>query len=410
MTRPTGPRSWTQAVVALAIVVHGSFLVSLHTRTLNPLFNDAYNRPGPGADFFAIYHAGRQIVSGGDPYVDDESPRVTPPFAPFRYPPGVAMTLGVAVQTLPPWTAYVGWIVLLEATLLACLLATRRLIATARHRDLLTAGWLAFTPLYLELWMGQFTLITAALVLFAYLAWRAGRPIAGAGLWATGVALKLFPLALVPMLLRRRRIGAVLAGAIALVLALAWFAWHPEAGRLFYRLNVSEVDLRSFHAGNFGLQAFVHDAIAITGPISADVWRWIAMASTLVVVTTATLAMTWRRDADERVSIAIALLLLPLVSKHVWEHHYVVVLPALTLLVAAWADRPERLGALAVVYLLLWLPSPLLLLQHGGPDWYPERAWTPTTRAVYHALKPMTVLALFAGCVRAQLTDRQRDS
>ena len=79
-------------------------------------------------------------------------------------------------------------------------------------------------------------------------------------------------------------------------------------------------------------------------------------------------------------------------------------LPALVLLTAAWADQPKRLRFLVVVYALLWLPSALVFLQGGAPTWYPELQWSQGAIAAYHALKPLTLLALFVYCVRAQLT------
>jgi hypothetical protein len=392
------------ALLSAAAAVHLTFLVSLHTGWLNPLFNDAYNRPGPGVDLFAVYHAGRQVVTDRDPYLMDEEPRVTPHYSPFRYPPAVALTIGVAVSGLKPWPTYIAWLVVLELVLAANLLLMRKLVHDELHRDVLAAGFLAFTPLYLELWMGQFTLATATLVMFAFYAWERGRARLGAGLWAGAAAIKLFPLALVPLLLRRRRYLAVVVGGAVLGASLSWFLWHGDDWEIFYRLNFTEVDFRTYHAGNFGLQAWVYETLSLFHSPTEPQWRAIASLMSLALVAATTLAMVRHRDADARVSVAIALILLPLLSKHVWEHHYVLVLPALVLLTAAWADQPKRLRLLVVVYALLWLPSALVFLQSGAPTWYPELQWSQGAVAAYHALKPLTLLALFVYCVRAQLT------
>jgi hypothetical protein len=406
MVAAKGRPRWAWVVLALALAIHATFLLSLSTRTLNRLFNDTYNRPGPSADFFSVYHAGRQIVTGRDPYLPDESPRVTPPFAPYRYPPVVALTVGVVVAQVDPWSAYTGWILVLELVLVTNLVLLRRMIHVPLHRDLLCAAWLSFPPLYVELWMGQWTLATGSLVFWAYLAWQAKRDRLATGLWSAASVIKLFPLALMPLLLRQRRVVAVGVGLGALGLSLVWFVWHADDFTIFIRLNFTEVDLRSFHAGNFGLQAFLYHAISVAEPLSAAAWRPIATAVTIALLLVTTVAMTRRADADPRVSMAMALLLLPLVSKHAWEHHYVLVLPALTLLVAAWASAPDRLGGLCVAFALLWLPSPLILLESGDPTWYPDDAWSPLTRAIYHAVKPLTVLGLFLVCARQQLERR----
>jgi len=391
------------AMLGVAAAIHLTFLVSLNTGWLNPLFNDAYNRPGPGVDFFAIYHAGRQVVTDGDPYAMDEKPRVTPHYSPFRYPPAVALTIGVAVSGLKPWPTYIAWLVLLELILAANLLLMRKLVHDELHRDVLTAGFLGFTPLYLELWMGQFTLATATLVMFAFYAWERGKHRLGAGLWAGAAVIKLFPLALVPLLVRQRRFFTVAVGGAVFGASLVWFFWHPDAWEVFYRLNFTEVDFKTYHAGNFGLQAWAYETLRLFHSPTEAQWRPIASLMSLSLVAATTAAMVRHRHADARVSVAIALILLPLLSKHVWEHHYILVLPAFVLLTAAWADQPRRLRVLVAVYGLLWLPSALVFLQDGGPTWYPELQWSQGAIAAHHALKPLTLLALFVYCVRAQL-------
>jgi hypothetical protein len=100
------------------------------------------------------------------------------------------------------------------------------------------------------------------------------------------------------------------------------------------------------------------------------------------------------------VSIALSLLLLPLFYKDVWEHHYVVMLPALTLLLWAW---PQRWKTITIAYLVFALPSPLIWMQGGPATWDPSKEWTAVARVFYHAPKPLMALALFGICFRAQL-------
>lgn len=392
---PSRPRPWlTTAALAAAIVVHLLLLAHLAwpREPVKRLFNDEYNRPGPGADFFAVYHSGRQALTGRNPYAPDEQPRVTPEFAPFRYPPGVAYTIGVGFAWAKPWMAYTAWIVILEALLVLDLLLLRRLIDDPRTRTLTAAGWLVFTPLHLELWMGQFTFATASLVFIAAILWRDASKRArrlAAGLWAVAVAVKLYPLALVPHLVRERRYGAIAAGMALLAAALAWLAWNPADAEYFWRLNVTESDPGSFHAGNHGLPAFLAAAGA---PV------WMLRAVPLAILAVAAAAML-RREADARVSVAVALLLLPLVSRHAWEHHYVVALPAMTLLLAAWPTRSRRRLIVIGAWIVLAAPTLLILLQSGGPDWHPEAAWSAGERLLYHAPKPLTSLMLLIACV-----------
>ncbi|MCA9679139.1 MAG: DUF2029 domain-containing protein, partial [Myxococcales bacterium] len=209
-------------VLAVAIVVHLGLGAALATGGLRPFYNDIRNRPGPAADFFAVYHAGRQVWTGRSPYARAERPAITPShFAPFRYPPGVAWTLGAAVAKTRPWIAYGAWLVIVEGLLVVGVIRLRELVDDPRRLAWLRAAWLAFPPFFLELWMGQFTFVAAMLTFFAVLAWRRGRARRGAVAWAAACVLKLFPLALVPALALRRRAGALALMTIALAAALA---------------------------------------------------------------------------------------------------------------------------------------------------------------------------------------------
>lgn len=377
-------------------------LASLETRWLGPLFADTRNRPGPAGDFFAVYHAGRQIITGLSPYAKPETPKVTPPFAPFRYPPGVAFVLGVPLTILPPWIAYVFWIAVLESLLVLALILARRRFEDHRMADLVSAAWLLFTPYFLELWMGQFTFFAAVLTFLALEAWDRRRSRVGDLLWSAASALKIFPLALAPAVLKARRLRALVTCALVLALALVWFLWHPNDWREFSRLNGSEPDLRSFHAGNLGLQAFAYRLVAVSyRPLQAAEWRWVALAMTIGLAGITAAAALLPRRPDARVTAALALLLLPLVSKHAWEHHYVVALPAMTLLAIAWQGSRQHLFVLAVCYLVICLPTPIVFWQDKPSMWDPEVAWPPMQRAAYHAGKPLAALALFATAASA---------
>ena len=63
---------------------------------------DAVHWPGPGADFFALYHAGVQVRRGLSPYDQQEDPRATPYFFRYIYSPLLAETLGRLVTLFRP--------------------------------------------------------------------------------------------------------------------------------------------------------------------------------------------------------------------------------------------------------------------------------------------------------------------
>jgi len=55
-------------LLALGILLHLAFLVSLGSGALNALFIDASHRFGPGCDFFSIYAAGVKARLGESVY------------------------------------------------------------------------------------------------------------------------------------------------------------------------------------------------------------------------------------------------------------------------------------------------------------------------------------------------------
>jgi hypothetical protein len=285
-------------------------------------------------------------------------------------------------------------LVCLELVLLLDLWLLRFVIRSPTSRQWVRAAWLLFTPLYLEFWMGQFTLVTASLLMWCVLAWEAGRRSAAALLWGAASLLKLLGFALVPWLVRRRQ---SLAWGVAVAL-LGWNAWwfalHPESWRAFSTQNfgLQLIDLYEFHAGNLGLQALLFHVCLLFGVPSVEAWRWVALALPVLFGGLAVWVM-WR-SASPRTGVVLALLLLPLTFKHVWEHHYVALLPVLTLL---WGERATSLRQrclLVVCFVLLALPTPFGL-QPGTPGTNPELLWGAEFRLLHHACKPLAALALF---------------
>ncbi|HEY5950370.1 MAG TPA: glycosyltransferase family 87 protein, partial [Kofleriaceae bacterium] len=349
-----------RTVLVAGAAIHVVLAIALAAGALRPFYNDIRNRPGPAADFFAVYHAGRQVWTGRSPFAHDERPRVTPSyFAPFRYPPGVAWTLGVAIAKVKPWIAYAVWIVVLEALLVLGIVRMRELIANPAHLAWTRAAWLAFPPWFLELWMGQFTFVAAMLTFLAILQWRRDRPRSAAAMWAVACALKLFPLTLAPAVVMRRRFGAIAAALLVTAAALAPLLATEGAFAGFFGLNVGAPEPTEVHAGNFSLLVLLHRIVeAITGAApDAATWIWVARGLAVGFAAVVTAAMWRARRDDLALSAAAALWLLPLISKDSWEHHSVIALPAIALMVAAFANRPRWLAATAVAWSLVALPS-----------------------------------------------------
>jgi hypothetical protein len=237
------------------------------------------------------------------------------------------------------------------------------------------------------------------------------RPRPAAAAWAAACVLKLFPLALVPALAARRRLGALAVAAVALAVALAPLLAIDGGVRGFFSLNFGAPEPAEIHAGNFSLLVLLHrvvEAIAGAPPDPAS-WAHVARALALTLAGVVAIAMWRDRRGDLGLAAAATLWLLPLISKDSWEHHGVVALPAVALMVAALGDRPRMLAWTAVAWALSAAPSLLVVLQDGGATWAPDAAWSPAVRVLYHAPRPLGALLGVGLCVAA-MASRRSDS
>lgn len=401
--------SWL--ILIVAGLLHLGLLVGWRWQLpLVPYFFDAtVLSGGRGLDFYSIYQAGYNARHGWDIYEGDPA-RVTvvvPYFTPYRYLPVVAYTVGAGLSLLPPLRAYQAWVVVLELTLLGCAALTwRRTRTDPNLAARLTAMWLVFTPYYLELFMGQFSLVQGALILGVLLAvagpprQRAGEALAAPrarwfdGLWVASVLWKINTVILAPVWLRlgRWRTVAAMAGLVA-VTTLPYFLVFPaHAGDLLANNFGNRV--AGHELGNLGFRQLVFEALAVAGagPAAQQAAQWAVVAA----VGGLSLALTWRRPrAPVAALVSLWLAAFFLASPQVWEHHYVMLLPAL---VVAYRARPS--WGLAVVWLLLALPTPfgfiglqpVIAANHDLRAFALEPAWQPLAQ---HAAKALPTLALF---------------
>gem|GEM_PF-329730 len=386
------------AFLALGIAVHLLFLLSLRFGWLNPLFNDTLHRFGPGGDFFSIYAAGVKARAGESIYTVGGHVEAVPYAYAFRYAPLVAYTLGAALAALPAIAAYALWLIACELALLRSIHLTLEMAPDRRTGYMAAALWLLFTPYYLELFVGQFTFITASLVFWAYLGWqaperrpppepprgkarRAARKAGGLraegqwaggrwadGFWAAAVWLKMMPLLFLPVVLLRGR-------------------WKSEAP--------------AGHAGNLGLMAFLYHAAG-----ERQAAYGLERAAVLLLVGSGLAWLTYQAqhslraragDGESRMlrlyaGCSAAYLL---AYKDVWEHHYVLLLPPLVLL----ALRRENPWLWLPPFLISALPGLFALYDVPGIGYNedPQVYWRSATSLLHHGGKPPAPLWLMAG-------------
>jgi hypothetical protein len=395
----------SRALLGAAIATHLLFLVSWRTGTLNPLFFDPVVTHGRrGWDFYALYQAGHNVLRGDSAYESDGSridvavPGGT--YTPYRYLPLTAYTLGAALSLLPPLWAYRLWVAFTELTLLACVALTWRIVPDPDRRARLAAMWLVYTPYYLELYMGQFSLVQGAFVFLMLLAAvgasltaRLDLPWIGSVLWKQNTAL------FAPLMARLGRWRALAGLAVLVTLtSLPYFLLVPGSAPAFLR-NLQS-DPPWFQLGNLGFRQLVFDAMWSAG----DAWGFeispaaYAAAQTAVVIVFLALPLAFtlldpRPDVVRHLALWMCAYFL--IYHHVWEHHYVMLLPVLVVL--AMRGKGPWVWA---IYALLALPTPYSLIDpQGRVAVLDAMRWTPIRPLwqdlAYHAAKALPTLALY---------------
>lgn len=402
-------------ILVAAAVLHAVMLISLSTGFLNPLFDDATHRTGQGADFFAVYQAGTNVADGVSVYSTSPVRQEVPYYYPYRYHPFVALTVGLAVQTVPPFAAYGLWVIILELFLLVNLRVTWSLFENKTDAMKALSLWLVFSPMYLELYMGQFSFVMASLVFWTLVAWSRGRELPGAGWWTASLLVKSNSALFLPVLVRDGRWRIAAAGAVLAVLAgLPYFASVPGSYDEFAR-NYSERMSVSTLLGNQGFAALLGiTTVRLAGLWTGDVHELgqrvqqmdrlmevpVLLWTALIVGTALVVTFRSKRTTGPELYI-LWMLAYFLFYKHVWEHQYVMLLPVFVLVY-----QRMKAGALPLPWGLFWttfaltaLPTAFVFLDIGPVLFDPELNWGIWESLLFHLPKPVAVLALFAALV-----------
>jgi alpha-1,2-mannosyltransferase len=359
-----------------------------------------------------VYRLGGKVVAQKAPAYN---PRLAAPLygwrghgLKFTYPPFAAMVFTVLL--LPSWTlllklSIAANIVALAVAIWATLGALGYRAGSARlGGTLLLAGALLWIePVQRTLYLGQIELLLMALIM-----WDLGQPDrrwwkgAGVGIAA---GIKLVPLVFIPYLLltRRYRQAGVAAGTFATTMLLG-AVYLPSDSRVWWLdglfLKGSRTGFPGWE-GNQSLQALI---TRLSGSIAAGEPLWLAAACVTLIVGIAS-AAALDRAGHRTVGVLTCALTGLLVSPISWDHHWVWVVPAVTVLVVygfrargslrgaflagaglltaifgAWPGflwgEPVDLGGFSEG--LIWIPpntNPGTFAKRGDRHWYPEYHW-----------------------------------
>jgi hypothetical protein len=413
---------------------------------------------GRGLDFYSIYQAGYNARHSVDIYENNpaKAPIVVPYFTPYRYLPVVAYTVGAALSLFAWLTAYKIWLVIVELTLAACVWLAWRSTRDRRLGMLLAAMWLGFTPYYLELFMGQFSMVQAALT-FGMLLLTFGSSALGdnpsaafqvESLWVASILWKINTIVFAPVFFRLRRYRALLAAGLAVALVtLPYFAVFPAHALDFLRNNFGG-SVSAHELGNLGFRQLVFELLTAWGVPAAV--QSIAQSLTVLIVLIVCLGVTFpvtfslrpsapasdmkraagsggqRRifslgplscfypPAASPISTLLCLWLTAffLVSPQIWENHYLMLLPALVITLRQTWGKSEAWFVI-FIWLLIALPTPFgftrLSAQIAANHDLRAFPLSPVWQLLWeHACKAVPAL-LFFGYLAASAVTRQSD-
>ena len=403
--RPQGRVEWVHVLFGAAVVIHVVMFCSLFYGYLNPLFDNSTTQL-QGVDFFSIYQAGTRAVHGQGIYTWPAANSV-PYAAPYRYLPFFAFTGAAAFNLLPAVSGYWLWVDLIEVMVAANVWLTFRITPDRNWRWVAAALWLVFTPLYLEEYMGQWSFLMATLMLWTAVALERGRAGLSATSWGLSVLIKSNSALLGPIYLRMRQWRVLFGlGAALVLLNLPYFVLRPGDGRYFWDFNFAPFfgsassRLNLVNSGDLSAVSLIRTAWLSLDGGAARVPPTVehGFIAAIIVLSFCATLLPRRLDVVALFAVWSCSFFLVYFS---WEHHYVMLLPALVLLVAL---RPQyRLVAL-FAFVCVALPTPFAIFQHyyatPQPEGYgitsPQWQWPAWAAVIDHVTKPVPVLILWS--------------
>lgn len=403
---------WPRWLLVAAVAVHIAMMGSLFWGYIDSWFNNS-DVERQGLDFFSIYEAGHRVLLHGSAYGGPEHPRV-PYLTFYRYVPLFAYVFGAPANLLPPWSAYWAWVSINELLLVVMAYATWCLAGRGTWATIGAAMWFVYTPFYQEQYFGQFSFLMGISIFWVGVALVRNSEGLGIVPWAVSLITKTNSALFGPVFVRFGWWRVLVGGAIALAVNLPYFWWRPRDLDYFRDANLSpytHTALRFFTyiPGDVGGGAFVRNVYFAINTSATQVPGSYVLATACAVTAVSLVATLLTRKPDPLALFGIwgSIYFLTWV---VWEHHYMMYLPVLVVLVMY---RPQfRWWALAV-FVLVAAPTPYWLLNHvwntgpinttTDPVFMHQNVWPIWGVLLYHAAKPGPVFALWAYLVVSQL-------
>ena len=405
---------YSQVMLGIGVVVHLIFLLSLSFGFLNSSFDDSTHRIGQGADFYAVYQAGQNVVDGVSVYLREPKTVVVPYFFLYRYLPFSAYTFGQFFRAFSPPIAYSVWILLLEALLFFNLGLTRKIFSNTEKGQVAMSLWLLFSPYYLELYMGQFSFFMATLYLWMIYHWMKKKDVRGDALWTLSLLVKTNSALFAPVLLKMGKWKSVLVAAVIVVaVSVPYFLFMPGSFNSFAWNFTDGLSVETI-AGNQGfasllavgvlrlsnqwapnIDLFFQNIDTTNAVIRTPLILWTALIFGISLLVTIRTSVVYSSEL-----FLLWILSYFLTYKHVWEHHYVMMLPVFILLYWKIAERQTPIIISSklfwIAFIAIALPTPFIFIDKVRVWVDPEFYWSTAESIAFHIAKPAAVFALYS--------------
>lgn len=291
----------------------------------------------PGTEFMGLYIAARQLISGQSIY--DRPEKLFPDHPEIlvttsNYPVTTALIVAPLLM-LPPWTAYLIWLVVHEIALVLLIIFTLKFLKGLPYRWIFAGSWLYTGSYYEDLVMGQTSVFMALCIMLMGMALVGHNKKLLAGSWVTGIWIKLFPILWLPIIFRHLTSKQLIIAVLIVVIPLsAYFIVHSDDISFFLlRLtgttnpaDSSELMLekgKTSVAGGEGLQRLI--------------WNWfrsekLVTTLSIGIMLIALVVAVSAKSSDSLLQIALLVHTHFLAFPYVWFHHYLMLLPAIVFL------------------------------------------------------------------------------
>ena len=405
---------WRLALTAAAAAAVAGGLLTFVVAPLQDRF------PGNLFDFHAYLAGARAAAHHASVYAAFERAQQNPQFAGFDYPPLIAWLLQ-PLTWMPERAAAVLWVwAMLACTVIAAIVLGRALLPETWPRlEIAALAAFVFTPATFNLGLGQLEPLVLLLLTLALVAYLRGDRLTCGVLIGIAASLKLAPIVLVLVLVKRRwwrasfaAVATVLASALAGAMALGLPALTEYATRVLPLLARQDGWLYNQSIGGVINRAADH---SVLGFQPALLWISITTVCMAVAAVGATVVVTRagaRPRSERAMEFACGVLALLIAGSITWYLHLLLLLIPFFAAAAYLARRGiARERSLAVAGCLCVLGVGVagavlsdavfvnFLIAHHGSRW-----WWPLLQLA--SLPAASVVAFFVVAVRTLTSAR----